>query len=308
MRTTTRTRWASLLSAGALSFSLVACTGGDGADDAPAGGSVDGAEETAAATADGTGATGAAPGDDAATTAEDGTATGSVGGAAAPAEGEEVPVEDFLAMLRSPGEEVMSTYELQMVVTMGSQTLEMAGEVDLGGEEPALDAEVTMPGLGATRMIVVDGSAFVSMPGVTEEGKFVQVPPDQLEDSGAGLEDVDIASTWDAWDEGAGRVVYVGTEDVDGTDLRRYEVSVDTDAALDASAQTGVDSAEASAMMGEEITYDVWVDEEDLMRRLTFTTTGAVTEMTVDRWGEPMDIEAPAAEDVEPMPTGGSGG
>ncbi|MGC5582992.1 hypothetical protein [Ornithinimicrobium sp. W1665] len=301
MRTTTRTRWAALLSAGALSFSLVACAGGDAGDDAadegttaPAAGTEDASADTAAPTGGSDDAQTSAPAAD--------------GGDGEHAEGEEVPVEEFLAMLRSPGEEVMSTYELQMVVTTGSQTMEMAGEVDLGGEQPALDAELTMPGLGATRMIVVDGSAFVSMPGVTEEGTFVEVPQDQLAETGAGLEDIDISSTWDAWDEGAGRVVFVGTEDVDGTDLRRYEVVVDTDAALDASGQTGPDAAEASAMMGEEITYDVWVDEEDLLRRISFATAGSVTEMTVDRWGEEMDIEAPAEEDVQPMPTGTSGG
>ncbi|HSP61040.1 MAG TPA: hypothetical protein VLO09_08260 [Ornithinimicrobium sp.] len=302
MRTTTRTRWATLLSAGALSFSLVACAGGDeegaaGGTTAPTAGSVDGSAGTEAATGE------AAASSDGGTSEDD-----AAGGDAVPAEGEEVPVEDFLAMLRSPGEEVMSSYELQMVVTMGSQTMEMVGEVDLGGEQPAVDADLTMPGLGDTRMIVVDGSAFVSMPGVTEEGTFLQVPQDQLEDSGAGLEDIDVASTWDAWDEGAARVVYVGTEDVDGTDLRRYEVVVDTQAAMDASGQTGSDAAEASAMIGEEITYDVWVDDDDLLRRLSFTTAGSTTEMSIDRWGEPMDIEAPAAEDVEPMPTGTSGG
>ena len=211
-------------------------------------------------------------------------------------------------MLRSPGEEVMSSYELDMVVTTGGQTMEMAGEVDLGDGQPSVDADLTMPGLGATRMIVVDGSAYVSMPGVTDEGKFLEVPQGELEDSGAGLDDIDVASTWEDWDEGAGQVVYAGLEDVDGEELRRYEIVVDVQAVLDASGQTGSDAAEASAALGDEITYDVWVDEDDLVRRISYTAAGAVTEMTIDRWGEPMDIEAPDPEDVQPMPTGGSGG
>lgn len=302
MPTTTGTRWTTLLAAGTLSLSLAACGGSDDADGGSTAGSEDGAVGTAATTQD-------TAGTSADTQAATGDGEGDEGGsAAAPAEGEEVPVEDFLAMLRSPGEEVMSSYELDMVVTTGGQTMEMAGEVDLGGGQPSVDADLTMPGLGATRMIVVDGSAYVSMPGVTDEGMFLEVPQGELEDSGAGLDDIDVASTWEDWDEGAGQVVYAGLEDVDGQELRRYEIVVDVQAVLDASGQTGSDAAEASAALGDEITYDVWVDEDDLVRRISYTAAGAVTEMTIDRWGEPMDIEAPDPEDVQPMPTGGSGG
>lgn len=302
MPTTTGTRWTTLLAAGTLSLSLAACGGSDDADGGSTAGSEDGAAGTAATTQD-TADTSAD------TQAATGDGEGDEGGsAAAPAEGEEVPVEDFLAMLRSPGEEVMSSYELDMVVTTGGQTMEMAGEVDLGDGQPSVDADLTMPGLGATRMIVVDGSAYVSMPGVTDEGMFLEVPQGELEDSGAGLDDIDVASTWEDWDEGAGQVVYAGLEDVDGQELRRYEIVVDVQAVLDASGQTGSDAAEASAALGDEITYDVWVDEDDLVRRISYTAAGAVTEMTIDRWGEPMDIEAPDPEDVQPMPTGGSGG
>ena len=302
MPTTTGTRWTTLLAAGTLSLSLAACGGSDDADGGSTAGSEDGAVGTAATTQD-------TAGTSADTQAATGDGEGDEGGsAAAPAEGEEVPVEDFLAMLRSPGEEDMSSYELDMVVTTGGQTMEMAGEVDLGGGQPSVDADLTMPGLGATRMIVVDGSAYVSMPGVTDEGMFLEVPQGELEDSGAGLDDIDVASTWEDWDEGAGQVVYAGLEDVDGQELRRYEIVVDVQAVLDASGQTGSDAAEASAALGDEITYDVWVDEDDLVRRISYTAAGAVTEMTIDRWGEPMDIEAPDPEDVQPMPTGGSGG
>lgn len=302
MPTTTGTRWTTLLAAGTLSLSLAACGGSDDADGGSTAGSEDGAVGTAATTQD-------TAGTSADTQAATGDGEGDEGGsAAAPAEGEEVPVEDFLAMLRSPGEEDMSSYELDMVVTTGGQTMEMAGEVDLGDGQPSVDADLTMPGLGATRMIVVDGSAYVSMPGVTDEGMFLEVPQGELEDSGAGLDDIDVASTWEDWDEGAGQVVYAGLEDVDGQELRRYEIVVDVQAVLDASGQTGSDAAEASAALGDEITYDVWVDEDDLVRRISYTAAGAVTEMTIDRWGEPMDIEAPDPEDVQPMPTGGSGG
>lgn len=284
----THRRWAGMLTAGALGLSLVACGGDDpaGQTTAPPTGTsqesaagTDAAEETAADTSDGT---------------------------AGEAEGQEVDVQEFLAMLKSPGEEKLSSYTLEMVMSMGGQDMDMSGRADLSGDTPAFDIEMTLPGMGDAHMILAGGEVYMSMPGVTEEGKFLQVPKEQLGDVASQLDEIDITSTWDAWDEGASKVVFVGEDDVDGQQMRRYEVTVDTDAALDASGQTGEDAAAASAMMGEELTYDLWVDADNLMRKVTFELDGAVSEIRTDNWGEPMDIEAPSPEDIQQgMPTSG---
>ncbi len=295
-----RNRWAGLLGAGALTLTLAAC-GGD--DDAPAPeptGTV--SEDTGASTED-TGAStedaGAATGDAAAE--ETGTTQG---GSADAAEGEDVDIQEFLAMLQSPGEETLSSYTMTMAVNMGGQAMDMEGAVDLGGDDPALNMDMMMPGMGAISMVMVDGRVFMQMPGVTEEGMYMEVPPEQLGDLSGQLDEVDITSTWDAWEEGAQSVVFVGEEDVDGQDMRRYTVTVDTEAAMDAAGQTGEDAAQASAMMGDELTYDVWIDDENLMRKITFELDGAVTEMTADNWGEPQDIQPPSDDEIQDAPMG----
>jgi hypothetical protein len=279
---TTHLRWGGLLTAGALTLSLSACSGDDAEGEAPTTSAVatDEADDQAAASTD-------AAVDTAADTAA-GDAT----------EGEEVPVEDFMAMLKSPGEETLRSYTVAMTMNMGAQSLDMSGDVDLSEGEPSIDMDMTMPGMGEITMVVVDGVVFLSMPGLTQEGMFMEVPPEQLGDAGATLEEVDITATWDAW-EGAQQIIFVGEEDVDGTQMRRYEVTVDTQAALDASGQTGDDAAAASAAIGEEIVYDVWVDDDDLMRRVTFAMEGATTELLVSNWGEEMDIQAPEADQIE---------
>lgn len=274
----THRRWAGMLTAGALGLSLVACGGDDAAGpgtDAPAGTTAESA---------------------ASTDAVEETAEQDAGQAA---EGEEVDVQEFLAMLKSPGEEKLSTYTLEMVMSMGGQDMDMSGKADLSGDSPAFDIEMTLPGMGDAHMILAGGEVYMSMPGVTEEGKFMQVPKEQLGDVASQLDEIDITSTWDAWEEGASKVVFVGQDDVDGEQMRRYEVTVDTEAALDASGQTGEDAAAASAMMGEELTYDLWVDADNLMRQVTFELDGTVSKITTDNWGEPMDITAPAADQIQ---------
>ncbi|RIK16439.1 MAG: hypothetical protein DCC50_04975 [Acidobacteria bacterium] len=285
----THRRWAGMLTAGALGLSLVACGGDDpaGQTTAPPTGT---SQESAAGT-DGAGESAAET-------------TGGTAGEAT--DGQEVDVQEFLAMLKSPGEQKLSSYTLEMVMSMGGQDLDMSGKADLSGGTPAFDVEMTLPGMGDAHMVLVGGEVYMSMPGVTEEGKFLQVPKEQLGDVASQLDEIDITSTWDAWDEGASKVVFVGEDDVDGEQMRRYEVTVDTEAALDASGQTGEDAAAASAMMGEELTYDLWVDADNLMRKVTFELDGAVSEIRTDNWGEPMDIQAPAPEDLQQgMPTSG---
>lgn len=274
---TIRNRWAGLLGAGALTLTLAAC----GGDDTPE------ADPTGAVSTEGASTDGAE-------------ASSPAAAAADAAEGEEVDIQEFLAMLQSPGEETLSSYTIAMSMNMGGQAVDMDGAADLSGDTPAFDMNMTMPGLGAMRMIMADGQVFISSPAAgTEEGKFLQVPEEQLGELSTQLDEVDITSTWDAWEEGANSVVFVGEEDLDGQDMRRYEVTVDTQAALDAAGQTGDDAAAASGIIGDVLTYDVWVDGDNLMRKVAFEAQGVVTEVTADNWGEPQDIQAPAPEDIQ---------
>lgn len=276
--TTMRTRWTALLSAGALSLTLAACGGDDAAEGEPT-------------TSE-------------AVTTEDGAATEDAGAEetsedAGSAEGEDVDIQEFLAMLKSPGEEKLSSYTMTMTINMGGQAMEMEGAVDLTGEQAALDMDMTMPGMGAVSMIMAEGRVFMSMPGVTEDGKYLEVPPEQLGDVSTQLDEVDITSTWDAWEAGAKSVTFLGEEDVDGQDMRRYEVTVDTQAALDAGGQTGDDADTASAMLGDEITYDVWLDGDNLMRKVAFEMEGVVTEMFANNYGEAQGIAVPSEDQIQ---------
>ena len=283
---TMRTRWAALLGGGALTLTMTACTAEEEPQDDPTAGSVSQDSGT-----DGEQATGDAAAEETSQAPE-------------AAEGEEVDAQEFMAMLQSPGEEMLSSYTMTMSVNMGGQAMEMEGAVDVSGESPALDVDMTLPGMGAVQMVMADGRVFMSMPGVTEEGKYLEVPEEQLGDVATQFDQLDITSTWDSWGEGAEQIVFVGEEDVDGQDMRRYEVTVDTEAAMEAAGETAEDAAEATAMP-DEIVYDLWVDDDNLVRRIAFEMEGAVSEITTDNWGEPQEISAPAEEDIQ---QGGLGG
>mgnify|MGYP006968076149 CR=1 FL=1 len=43
----------------------------------------------------------------------------------------------------------------------------------------------------------------------------------------------------------------------------------------------------------ETVIYDVWLDEDDLIRRMEFTLNGATARLLASEWGEPVSITAP---------------
>jgi hypothetical protein len=46
------------------------------------------------------------------------------------------------------------------------------------------------------------------------------------------------------------------------------------------------------------VTYDLYVDQEHLMRKVVMTVAKQTITMTVNKWGEPVDIKAPPASEV----------
>lgn len=306
MSRSTTTRWGALLAAGTLSISLAACggdaevdepgTGEAAQDSAPAApGEDDGAAESAAPAPEETGSdeeaqTGAAPQDSEAPAAS---------------AGEEVAVSDLLERLKSPGEETLSSFEMSMDLAASGQQMTMDGAVDLGGETPGMDMSMEVTGVGALELILVEGTAYMSLPGVTGEGEWVKVPAAQLEQLGAAdlTSSVDVESTWEGWEIGAQSVTYVGAEDVGGEQMDHYQVVVDAAAAAEALGQD-------PAGMPAQITYDLWVDEQDLMRKMSFEVQGGIVEMTIDNWGGDVAVQAPDPSSLVEVPglTGPTGG
>lgn len=296
-------RLGALVTAGALTFGLSACSGADddGADDQTP---VASTADDAATDSDTGGST-----QDAAGTSESGTASGS--GAEA-AEGEEIPVADFLAMLREPGEETLSSYTMTMTMDDAGQPVEVDGAVDLSGEAAAMRIVMGVPDLGEVELLLVDGTMYMAMEGLVPDGKYIEAPPELTQDL-QDLDDIEVSAMWDTWEDSAEKVVYLGEDDVDGTDMRRYEVTVDGEA-LDASLRTaaeqlGDDAAATSLAPQGPVVYDVWLDEDNLIRQLEMDVEGSMLLMTLDNWGEPQDITAPSGDQlVDLSELGGSTG
>lgn len=298
----TTTRWMAALTAGSLAITMTACGGDD--DDETSDSEPEIVEEEPVDTADDS--DNADP-DDEAADVDDADSDGSDDADAEDAEavdtedasgaGEAVDITEFIERLQAPGDEVLGSYEIQMDMTAAGQEMAVSGMADLRGDDPAMDLSMDGGAAGQMDLLLVGGEMYMSIAGVTEEGQYVAISADELGLAGANdpTQSIDLQDTWNAWEQGAQSVEFIGAEDVDGEEMDRYTITVDSETALEATGQ------EAVAGMPDTIVYDVWVNGDDLMRLITFEFPGVTTEMTASNWGADFDIQAPDPADVVDM-------
>ncbi|WP_265521497.1 hypothetical protein [Oerskovia flava] len=191
---------------------------------------------------------------------------------------------------------------MSMVMEAEGMTMEMLG--DLVIHESTMDMAMTMtiPGSDEMEIRVVDEMFYVNM-GELSGGLFVQVDPSDPEDPLAqsfdGLtEQMDPNQSIRDLDGAIKSVEKAGDPvDIDGVPSQPYDVVVDV-----AKVSGMMEEQAAGAELPEEITYQYWIDADDLMRKVTFDVAGSTSEMTMSNWGEDLDVVAPSADEITTEP------
>jgi hypothetical protein len=188
---------------------------------------------------------------------------------------------------------------------LGPQSMSMEGDLRYDGDSPVLRMTLESAAFaGAVAEIrVIGGVMYMSIPPMTPEGKFLRIDPDDPDNpfgpAMSGLtEQVDPLTTFDGFEAGLKNLEYVGEESVSGEAMDHYVLTVDTAKASKAQGQTAMPG------MPPTLDYDLWLDDEDLMRKVGFEIPGGASmDMTMSDWGEPVTVEAPAAKDIVEPPS-----
>jgi hypothetical protein len=179
----------------------------------------------------------------------------------------------------------------------GAQGVHGEGDVSYAGDSTAMQMEVTLP-TGKALVRLVDGVMYMAMPGMTPQGKFLKIdtrnPNSPFGDLGGVLQG-DPLATFDAFDAGLEKATYVGAEEVDGEQLDHYVLTVDAKKAAEAQ------GSPAPSGVGT-ISYDLWIDSHDLMRRLQHGSGANAMTLTMSDWGEPVTVKAPPASAIMELP------
>lgn len=216
-------------------------------------------------------------------------------GASSDDEGGAVDKDEFIKALQDGIEDGKSAH---MTMKMGTM-LDAEGDVVYDDNGSSMKMTMDMGGQKAT-MIFVDGVLYMQMPGMSQPGKFTKVDKDtpQLGAMIQQMENMGPAGSTEVMQKGLKDVKLVGDDEIDGEKVKHYKVTVDTSAAA---GQMGVDPSAAPEAM-QDVAYDLYLDEDNRMRKVQMEIQGQQMVMEVTDWGKDVDIKAPPASDVVEVP------
>ncbi|MGC1208630.1 MAG: hypothetical protein WA880_11805 [Ornithinimicrobium sp.] len=214
--------------------------------------------------------------------------------------GGDVSATELVQRLSSPGVEELSAFSFELDLTDQEEQFKVFGAVDLAGDSPAAQVTADLPPLGALDVLLVDGSAYVNIPELTPAGKYYEVPAEELADFGVSdvSESLDLGTLMEEWDTDLTQVTFVGTEDINGASTDHYEITLDPQAALDAAGQT----APSDMDLPDSGTYGIWVGEDNFIAQMMLDIEGASAIVSLDDWGQDLQVQAPDAADVLELP------
>jgi LppX_LprAFG lipoprotein len=203
------------------------------------------------------------------------------------------------------GLEASTTAQMTMHMDMGGQALHADGQIDYTTAPPQLAMNMESPAAaGQTiELRLVDQVLYMNM-GQMTSNKFVSYDLSDAANLPPGMEQLtgtmDPLAAFESFEDGVQSVVFKGDEEVDGEQLGHYEMT------LDASKVKQFQELPTQAELPEEITYDVWLDGENRIRKMVMDMAmgaGQVSmEIELSEWDEPVDIAAPADSEIIKTP------
>jgi hypothetical protein len=230
---------------------------------------------------------------------------------------------NLAALTKSIGDRTVEKNSTHMTLSAMAAGQETTGEGDLelGSEDAAMSMDMTT-GMGSMSMVFVDRTLYMKLPQEAEPGKpWFRIDPNDDSELAKALgtmseqlsKNADPRASLEMF-QNAGEITDTRAEDLDGTPTTHYTITVDVKRLAanqaDPTVQEGMEKAIAGGM--KDFPVNVWVDENGLPLRFTLDTPtpdgkGGMTtiKMRIDysKWGEPVEITAPPADQVGAIPT-----
>ncbi|MCU1538687.1 MAG: hypothetical protein JWP82_3038 [Humibacillus sp.] len=187
---------------------------------------------------------------------------------------------------------------VSMNMEAAGQTITMQGDTKIDASDPAMKMSMDMGSAMKLDMLLVDKKVYIKgIPGVAANKWAVADSSSELGKQMAGaLEQGDPTKMYAQFDKAVTGVKPLGEETVDGEKTWKYQLTLDT-SAMGASLPTG-----STVKLPKTIDYLAWIDGDNHLRKVTFDVMGSKATMTMSKYGEPVEITAPAAADTVKSP------
>jgi hypothetical protein len=195
------------------------------------------------------------------------------------------------------------TSHMVMKVGVGGQSVTAEGDVQLGKSfsDTAMSMSMDMgsAGAGTMKMVLVDGIFYMNLGQVTK-GKYAKLDLSDKNNAfsqqfGPLLDQMDPSKQLEQFQKAVTSFERKGEpKQIDGVEAQPYEVVLDT-SKVDALSEL---PGGAGANIPKTITYVMYLGSDNLLRRMTFEIAGSKSQIDYSKWGEDVDIKAPAASEV----------
>lgn len=231
------------------------------------------------------------------------------GGSSAEGIAADLGTDNFASEVSAATETEQSTH-VEATLTFKGQTMSMTGDVAASAKLQDLAAQLSMKtaGKGTFEVRIVDGVLYIKGQGVSSDPAKPWLEFDMSDPSNplAGFYEQIVANVNPAQSakmfEAVTELDNKGTEQVDGVDATRYEVTVDMEKALELSGvadSLGVDPRQLGSQIPGDVTYDVWLETDTaLMVRMAMEVQGMQLDLHFSDWGKPVSVEAPPSDQV----------
>jgi hypothetical protein len=190
---------------------------------------------------------------------------------------------------------------VEMTIGMGGQEVAAEGDVAVGSSPKDAAVSMTMDMSPSMKldMRLVDEVMYMNMGSMTED-KYLKIDLTDKSNPfakqyGQIMDQMDPAKQMETFKDAVTSFEKKGeAQTIDGVKAQPYVVKVDT-----TKIKAFKDLPEASrSQVPDSIVYTMYVGSDDLLRRLEFDLAGSKSTMNYSKWGEPVDIKAPPADEI----------
>ena len=207
--------------------------------------------------------------------------------------------EDDLVDRLSAAQLAAGTAHVRMDQSVMGMEMAVRGEIVLADRPEDVRARVRMDVNGMemdTR--IVDGVMYLGM-GQMTDGKFIKVDPSDPDDPfaeqyGSLTEQMDPGEQLEMFRDALVSFENLGDGgELDGVPTTRLRLALKTEEVLKGR-QGDLDAAQ----LPEQIEYQMWVGDDDLIRKIEMDLFDTPMTVTYSKWGEPVEVEAPAPSEL----------
>lgn len=188
------------------------------------------------------------------------------------------------------------TAEISQSMTVQGQTVATTGQmkIDKDPKKIAMSMTSKMPDGSQMEIRIVDGVTYMNL-GAMTDNKFAKLDGagSQLEKQ-LGTSQADVTAQLGAFKTALVDFKQDGSEKLDGVDAARYVLTLDTAKLFKAMGN----EVPAESKLGKTINYEMFIGSDDLVRRYKMDVAGTPVQVDYSKWGEPLDIVAPTADQL----------